>query len=491
MANYDVYKDIEARCDGDIYVGIVGPVRTGKSTFAAKFMENVIIPNVSSKNVRDRIKDQIPQSGSGKAVTTTEPKFIPGQAVALKLGKAVSMNVRVIDCVGYPVEGATFGEVGEKTRMFKTPWSTEEMSFEEAAELGTSKVITEHSNVAVMITCDGTISDIERANYERAEEKTVIELKQSGKPFVIVLNSKNPNGEFAKNLAVDLSNKYETTVLPKNLAKLDKEGVESIFAGILNEFPITSIEIDIPKWMQALPYDNEIIADICDRLKVNLNNLEKIGQNEWLKQAFSESEYLDSVDVSANMGTGEIKCVLRAKEGLFYKVLSNRFNVDIADDFALFSYLSELLAAKSEYDKIKEALDEVKLNGYGVVAPQLSEMSLEEPEVVKKNGQFGVRLKASAPTMHIMRVDVDTEINPIVSTEQQGEELVKTLLSDFENDPKSLWNTNMFGKPLNLLVKDGLNNKLYAMPSDVKVKLRKSVGKIVNENKGGVICIVL
>lgn len=485
------YADIASRFGGDIYIGVVGPTRTGKSTFISKFMESVVLPNIQSKTERERVKDELPQSGSGKTITTTEPKFVPGTAVKLNLDNGVMLNVRLVDCVGYLVDGAIGKDEEEKVRLIKTPWSDREMPFEEAATLGTKKVIAEHSTVGVMVTCDGTISDIPRENYVYSEEKIIKDLKKCGKPFIIVLNSKSPDGENCKTLAAALSEKYGVAVVPKNLSKLNKHGVEDILGRLLTEFPVERIEIGIPKWMSALPYDNAIIQDIVGRVKSVADSLERMNAASELERAFDGSEYIESANATADLGNGVITVELTAKEGLFYQVISDSTGVEIKDDFELISLLSELLSAKSSYDKIKEALDEVKMTGYGVVTPTLDEMTLFEPEVTSKNGQFGVSLKASGPSMHIMRIDVDTEINPIVATEQQGEELVKSMLSDFENDPESLWETKMFGKSLNTLVNDGLNNKLAAMPSDVKTKVRKTVSRIVNEGKGGVICIIL
>lgn len=485
------YADIASRFGGDIYIGVVGPTRTGKSTFISRFMESTVIPNVQSKSERERIKDELPQSGSGKTITTTEPKFVPGTAITLNLDNNVELNVRLVDCVGYLVDGAIGKEDGEKKRYIKTPWSDKEMPFEEAATLGTKKVIEEHSVVGVMVTCDGSISDLPRENYVESEERIVNDLRSCKKPFVIVLNSKTPDAESVKGLATELSEKYGVSVIPKNLAKLNKHGVEEILATLLTEFPVEQVEIGLPKWMSALPPDHEIIADILTRLKDNVDIFDKMDSSAFLEDIFSSSEYVDSIKPNANMGSGVITAEITAKDGLLYKVISDSTGVEIKDDFELITLLSELISAKNGYDKIREALEEVKVSGYGVVTPTVDEMTLFEPKVTSQNGQYGVSLKAQAPSMHIMRVDVDTEINPIVATEQQGEELVKSLLSEFENNPDGIWETKLFGKSLNTLVNDGLNNKLAAMPQEVKTKMRKTVSRIVNEGRGGVVCIIL
>lgn len=485
------YADIASRFGGDIYIGVVGPTRTGKSTFISKFMESVVLPNIQSKSERERVKDELPQSGSGKTITTTEPKFVPGTAISLTLDKNVDLSVRLVDCVGYLADGALGKEDGERVRYIKTPWSNTEMPFEEAAILGTKKVIEEHSVVGVMVTCDGSVADLPRQSYIESEERIVKDLKSCKKPFVIVLNSKTPDSEECKALALELSDKYGVSVLPKNLLKLNKHGAEEILASLLTEFPIEMMEIGIPKWMNALPYNDPIIQDIIRRIKDNADTISKMDSVEAFSEIFSDSENISSVKTSSNLGNGVVLVDLAAKEGLFYKVISDSTGVEIKDDFELISLLSELISAKASYDKIKEALDEVKLTGYGVVTPTVDEMTLCEPKVTSQNGQYGVSLKASAPSMHIMRVDVDTEINPIVATEQQGEELVKDLLAEFESDPDGIWETKLFGKSLNTLVNDGLNNKLAAMPQEVKTKMRKTVSRIVNEGKGGVICILL
>ncbi|MEG2002377.1 MAG: stage IV sporulation protein A [Clostridia bacterium] len=491
MEKYDVYSDIAKRCDGNIYIGVVGPCRTGKSTFITRFIETVVMPNVHNKNARERLKDELPQSANGRTIMTTEPKFIPGEAVKLSIDKKINLNVRLIDCVGYLVDGALGKNEGEVPRMVKTPWSDKEMSFDEASELGTSKVITEHANLGVVVTTDGTITELPRDAYIKAEERVVEELKSLGKPFVVLLNSKTPRSEFATSLAMNLSEKYQVDVMPINISTMTEENVYEIMAEALNEFELKEIEIALPSFMQALPYDNKIIQDVVKAVKAKSAEISKMSDSQNVSKMFEDLSYFEKATAAANMGDGRISIDLKAVDGLFYQVLSEQCGVEISSDFELVSAIKGFVDAKTEYDKIKEALNDVKETGYGVVSPSLAEMTLEEPEVTEKNGQFGVKLKASAPSMHIMRVDVDTEINPVVGTQAQGEEMIKSLLSDFENDPQSLWNTNIFGKSLNLVVKDGLNNKLTAMPNDVKVKMRKTVGRIINEGKGGVICILL
>lgn len=491
MEKYDVYNDIAKRCDGNIYIGVVGPCRTGKSTFITRFIETVVMPNVHNKNARERLKDELPQSANGKTIMTTEPKFIPGEAVKLSIDKKINLNVRLIDCVGYLVDGAIGKNEGETPRMVKTPWSDKEMPFDEASELGTSKVITEHSNLGVVVTTDGSITELPREAYVKAEERVVDELKALGKPFIVILNSKTPKSEFATSLSMSLKEKYQVNVMALNVSTMTEENIYEVMAEALSEFALNQVEINLPSFMQALPYENKIIQDVIKTVKSKSTDISKMSDSDNVEKIFEELKYFEKATTSADMGSGKIECELKAVDGLFYQILSEQCGVQIGSDFELVSAIKGFVDAKKEYDKIKEALDEVRETGYGVVLPSLIEMQLEEPEVTEKNGQFGVKLKASAPSMHIMRVDVDTEINPVVGTQAQGEELIKSLLANFQNDPQSLWDTNMFGKSLNLVVKDGLNNKLSAMPSEVKTKMRKTVGRIVNEGKGGVICILL
>ena len=491
MEKYDVYKDIAERCDGDVYIGVVGPCRTGKSTFISKFVESAVLPNIRNKHNRERVKDELPQSGSGRQVMTTEPKFIPGEAVSMSLDKKIDVNVRMIDCVGYLVDGINCNDEDGNPRMVKTPWSETEMPFAEAAELGTNKVIREHSNLGIVVTTDGTITDIPREAYIKAEERVVNEIKTLGKPFVIVMNSKAPNGEFATSLTMNLREKYNVPVIPLNLLTMTKQDAEEVMAEALREFDLKKVEVEIPSWMQALPYENHMIQEIMNELKSKCGDMHKMSDEAMVNSMFDNMKYFETPQAVVKMGEGLIYCDMKAVEGLFYQVISSECGVEIKNDFELVSALKDLLTAKTEYDKIKQAMQEVKDTGYGVVMPSLSEMTLEEPCVTEKNGQYGVRLRASAPSLHMMRVDVDTEINPVVGNKAQGEDLINSLLQDYDTDPNSIWETNLFGKPLNLVVKDGLNNKLAVMPQEVKHKMRKTIGRIVNEGKGGVICILL
>jgi len=494
MQEFDVYKDIAERTNGDIYVGVVGPVRVGKSTFITKFMENLVVPQISSKHNRERMRDELPQSADGKTIMTTQPKFVPNEAVNIRVGDNIDLNVRLVDCVGYLIDGAE-GAVGEKQkpRMVKTPWADREMPFEEAAELGTKKVIVDHSTIGIVMTTDGSIgTDLPRNSYVPAEERVIKELQQLKKPFVIVLNSTVPQSNETKKLASSLSTKYNTPVIPIDCANLTKEDADSIFEKVLFEFPLVSIDVDVNKWLRALPVDNNIIASMIDNIQKLSVNMTKMSDHDKLVKAFEQNEYFSSCALnSVVLGSGKISYTLSARDDLFFKVLSQEGGVAINDEFDLMSNLKEMATAKKSYDKLRSALSEVGQNGYGVVTPSLDDMKLEEPQIFKQGSRFGVKLRASAPSLHIMQVDIQSEVSSMVGTEQQSEELVKYLLSEFESNPKGIWETNMFGKSLHSLVGEGLNNKLMSMPEDTQRKMRRSLSRIVNEGKGGVICILL
>jgi stage IV sporulation protein A len=491
MENSSIYKDIATRSGGDIYLGVVGPVRTGKSTFITNFVSKLVVPNIKNAYAKQRTIDELPQSAQGKTVMTTEPKFVPNEAVTIDIDD-IKMKIRLIDCVGYAVKGAQGYEENEKPRYVKTPWSAEDMPFDRAAEIGTQKVITEHSNVAVLVTTDGSFTDIDRTGYVDAEERVVAELKENKKPFVILLNTTEPSTAETKNLVESLSKKYNSKVYALNIKDMGEEEIAKIFNLLLGEFPVNMIQIKMPRWMDALPFTNPLISEIVTEIRQGTDGLEKIGDFKLNKTLFENSPNFEPVaETKFMLGEGNITIEIQPKPELFYRVLSDESGVQISSDFELISNLKDLSHAKREYDKLKLALNEANETGYGVVIPSLDEMKLEDPEIVKQGSKFGVRLKASAPSLHIMKVDINTEVSPIVGTEQQSEDLVKYLLSEFESNPQGIWDTEMFGKSLHELVKEGLSNKLSAMPKDAQSKMRKTLGRIVNEGKGGVICILL
>ena len=491
MEKYEIYDDIKTRTNGDIYIGVVGPVRVGKSTFITQFMQKFVVPNITEKNAKERTVDELPQSADGKTIMTTQPHFVPNEAVKIKVANA-DMKVRMIDCVGYLVSGVMGHVEDDKPRLVKTPWAEKELPFEEAAELGTKKVIEDHSTVGIMVTTDGSVTDLNRANYVEAEERVVREMKASGKPFVIVLNSKNPTSADAKKLAVSLNEKYNVPVVPLNALELKDGDVDNVIESLLMEFPVKAIRVKMPKWLRALSYDNEIIGEIVEEVKKLGSNITKLSQVDKSQLAFTESESFDPITFSnMEMGEGIINFNVIPKEDLFYKVLSKECGFDIKDDYELVGYIKELAVAKLEYDKLKSALEEVRQTGYGVVEPRRDEFELGEPESIRQGNRFGVKIKATAPSLHIMRVDVETEVTPIVGTEDQSQDLAKNLMEQFEADPTSIWDTNILGRSLYSLIGDNINSKLVMMPVEAQRKMRKTLGRIVNEGKGGVICILL
>ena len=488
MNNYDLYGDIAERTNGDIYVGVVGPVRTGKSTFVSKFMESLVLPNITEQNEKNRAVDELPQSADGKTVMTTQPKFVPSESVGIKLKDNLSLNVRLIDCVGYMVDGAAGAYEDDKQRLVKTPWSQKEMPFEQAAELGTKKVVAEHSTIAVVVTNDGSITEIPRANYVPAEERVVNELKALGKPFVLILNTSRPESQETEKLRSALAEKYDVTTLTVDVKNMSADTVAEIMEAVLGEFPVSSVKVNLPKWMRTLDISNSVIREIVKEVSDKSLAVKKMKDCDLLENMFEGSQNIyPCKGVVIEAGKGVAECEIQARPELFFKMLSEEADCDIGDEYSLMHYVKQLTFAKKEYEKVSRALQAAEETGYGIVMPNDDTMHLETPELLKQGSQFGVKLKASAPTLHIMKVDVETTVSPIVGSQQQSE----YMLSSFEADPKSIWNTNMFGKSLSELAKEGLCSKVSAMPVDVQNKVRKTVGRVVNENKGGLLCILL
>lgn len=492
MNSYDIYKNITERTGGDIYVGVVGPVRTGKSTFITKLLNSLVLPNIVDKNNLERTIDEMPQSGDGKSIMTTQPKFIPNESVEITLQNDIRMKVRLVDCVGYLVDGAVGHIENDRPRLVKTPWSDEDMPFEKAAEVGTYKVIANHSTIGVLITTDGSITDIARSGYVVAEERVVSDLKNCNKPFVIVVNSTHPESPETKNLVKEMEQKYKVGVLALDVKNMSDDDMSQVFAKILQEFPIQNVCVKLPKWMQVLPFEHPLIQEVYSEINNAIDGFTKLGDFGSDFELFNDSQNFESqVNKIISAGDGRVVFEITAKPNLFYSILSEQCGYEIKNEYQLVSYIRQLAGAKEEYDHLKDALEQVRQTGYGVVYPSMSDMKLEEPKIVKQGGKFGVKLKASAPSLHIMQVDIETEISPIVGTEQQSEEIVKGLLDEFENNPTGIWETKMFGRSLNSLVNDGLQTKLVSMPLNAQTKMRKTLGRIINEGKGGVICILL
>ena len=488
---FDIYNDIETRTNGNIYIGVVGPVRVGKSTFISRFMDSFVLPNITSASERKRAEDEMPQSSDGKTVMTTQPKFVPSEAVSMSV-KNMSMRARLIDCVGFMVDGALGSTEDKKPRMVKTPWSDEKIPFELAAQIGTEKVIREHSTLGIVVTSDGSFGDLPRNSFVSAEAKSVDTMRQSGKPFVVVLNTTNPDSTDTKNLAEKIKNDYNVPVLALDVSRLNADDVEKIFSTITTQFPLNSIDIVAPSWLKALPIDSPIIKNMLDEVMTKTQNVLRIGDYANDQMLFEDSEDFDAIiSSSVDIGKGSITFELVPKDNLFYKVLSVQSGTQINNDYELVQYIKELNVAKQKYDQLKNALDAVEQTGYGIVVPNPSEMELKEPEIVKQGSRCGIKLRASAPSLHILKVDVEAEVSPIMGAEQQSVEMVEYLQSQFESDPQKLWSTNMFGRSLEDMVSDSLRNKITAVPQGIQNKMRRTMTRIVNEGKGGVICILL
>lgn len=492
MGNYDIYKDISLRTNGDIYIGVVGPVRTGKSTFIKRFMENMVIPNIDNSYKKERAVDELPQSAAGRTIMTTEPKFIPNEAIEIVLDNNIKLKTRLVDCVGYLVRNS-LGYLEENTpRMVKTPWEDEEVPFERAAEIGTKKVIEEHSTVGIVITTDGTITELPREDYIEAEERVINELKALGKPFIVLVNSKYPNDVSAKNVAYEISEKHNVSCMSVSCENLNYEDINSIFSKILYEFYIEKINIRLPRWIGSLELDNELKTNILNSTIESFNNVRKIRDINIENLSLKEIEEVKDVKLeNIDLANGIVNISVDVKDELFYEMLSKTTGIEIKNESELFTLINEFSKIKKEYDKMSYAIHEVNEKGYGIVTPTIDDLILEEPEIVKQGQKFGVKLKAKAPSIHMIKIDTETEVSPIVGSEKQSEDLVRYLLSEFEENPKKIWESNIFGKSLHELVNEGLQNKLARMPEDAQLKLQDTLQRIVNEGSGGLICILL
>ncbi len=491
MEEFNVYKDIQDRTHGEIYIGVVGPVRTGKSTFIKKFMDTVVIPHIPDGMERERAIDELPQSSAGRTIMTTEPKFIPEQAVDVQIDEDASFRVRMIDCVGYIVPSAIGYIEEDQPRMVRTPWYEEPIPFNMAAEVGTKKVITEHSTIGLVITTDGSISDIPREEYEEAEERVISELDQTGRPYVMLLNCVEPESAESQALAARLGEKYGIPVLPVNCIDITEQDIRGILASLLYQFPVREVSLDLPGWVTSLESDHWLMADVLATLRESCN-IHKMCQVKSMLESLKSCQAITGVNIQRiDLGSGQGRAELVFEQSLFYRILSERTGLEIQDDSELMAQLVEMTAIKQKFQKLQQAYEDVQQTGYGIVMPDVEELTLEEPQILKQNGKYGIRLKATAPSIHMMKTQIHTEITPIVGSEQQSEELVMYLLKEFEEDPVKIWESNIFGKSLHSLVNEGMHNKLYRMPGDAREKIRETIERIINDGCSGLLCIIL
>jgi stage IV sporulation protein A len=488
----NILKNIAERTGGDIYLGVVGPVRTGKSTFIKRFMELMIIPNIKDVYDRERAQDELPQSGAGKTITTTEPKFVPNEAIEMTTANGLSLKARLVDCVGYAVPGALGYEEDDEPRMVRTPWFDYEVPFEEAAEIGTRKVIADHSTIGIVMTTDGSISEIPRESYIAAEERVIQELQDLNKPFIIVLNSVTPYSKETLTLADEISEKYSVAVIPLDCAVMSPDQTYGLLEEVLYEFPVQEVNIKLPRWVDELDEDYWLRESLETNIHEVLNDIRKVRDIDGAIEKLSDVEHISYVSLEEmNLGTGTAAIDVALPEEMYYRALSDVSGFEVEGTHDIMRLMKDFSVAKREFDKIASALDEVKESGYGVVTPRLEEMFLEEPELIRQGSRFGVRLKAKAPSLHIIRADITTEITPIIGTEKQCEELVRYMLDEFEEDPSKIWDSNIFGKSLHDLVREGIQNKLHRMPENAQLKLQDTLQRIVNDGSGGLICIII
>jgi len=488
-----LYRDIAERTQGDMYIGVVGPVRSGKSTFIAGFLEKMVLPYMAPGPRKERLTDEMPQSASGKTVMTTQPKFLPGEGAAeVFLDHNATARVRMVDSVGYLIPGALGTQEGDAARMVSTPWADRDLPFEEAAALGTKKVIEDHATIGVVVTCDGTVADLPRSNYVAAEEQVIRQLKELKKPFAVVLNSARPESSEAKALRASLESKYDVPVSLLNVKEMESDDIQSLLSALLMEFPLQEVHFSLPSWVGALEESHWLPQHALDTIRELGTQLKKVRDKEKIAAAFASSPYLDAPrDEQVALGEGKVRCLLPVQEGLFNQVLSEQCGETITGDAHLLSLMKELVSAKREYDRVAGAMKAVQQTGYGLVTPAMGEIQLQPPQLMRQGSRYGVRLRASAPTLHLIRSDIETEIAPVLGTQEQSERFVKTLEEEYEKDPQSLWDTNFFGKSLKDLIREGLSGKLSQMPVDAQEKVQSALTKMLNEGDGGMICILL
>jgi len=489
---FNLYRDIAERTDGDVYIGVVGPVRTGKSTFIARFMEQLVLPKLADSPQKARIADELPQSGSGRTIMTTQPKFVPGEAVTVSLGENTPVRVRLVDSVGYLVRGALGVSDQDGARMVHTPWFEHDIPFEQAAEIGTRKVINDHATIGLVVTTDGSIADLPRSAYVDAEERVISELKALGKPFVIVLNSASPRNAETLTLRDSLEDRYAVPVMLLNVREMQVDDIQRVLESVLLEFPLREVRLSVPAWMAALDTEHWLVQHVLEGVRKSGEQPRVMRESDVFEAAFAASEYAEPVRLErVVLGEGRMEFALPIREGLFNRILGEECGTEICGDAHLLSLMKELVSAKNEYDRVADALASVRATGYGTVTPAMSELTLQEPQIVRQGSQFGVKLKANAPSLHLIRVDIETEVTPVVGTEEQSADLVRQLTEEFATNPQKVWETSFFGRSLDAMVQEGLSNKLLRMPADAQEKVQQTLTKIVNEGDGGMICILL
>ncbi len=492
MTDTNLYQDIATRTGGNIYIGVVGPVRTGKSTFIKRFMDSAVIPNIENVYMKERARDELPQSGSGRTIMTAEPKFVPEEAVEIQLDGAGRVKVRLIDCVGYMVNGALGQMENEVPRMVSTPWFDYEISMAEAAEIGTRKVIAEHSTIGLVVTTDGSITEIDRADYLPAEERVIEELKALGKPFLVLVNSQDPDGLTAQGVCEEIRQKYGVTCQAVNCLTLSEGDIREILKSVLYEFPMKELSIRLPAWANGLDYSHPVKTCVFQCLRENAVGISHMRELFTNIQALTDCELIHTARLdSVDLGNGCAVLDIEMPRSVYYDIIREESGVEIADESEIIPLLRTLSEAKREYDRIVPALEQARAAGYGIVMPTQEELTLEQPEIVRQGGHFGVRLRASAPSIHLIRADIKTEVSPVVGSERQSEDLVQYLLHEFDDDTAKIWDSNIFGKTLHDLITEGLNAKLNHMPDDARAKLQETLQRIINEGSGGLICIIL
>ena len=492
MTDTGIYRDIAARTDGAFMLGVVGPVRTGKSTFIKRFMESMVIPRIDNTYMRERARDELPQSGSGRTIMTAEPKFVPEDAVSVKLDENTQMSVRLIDCVGYMVDGASGQFEDGEERLVTTPWFDHEVTMTEAAEKGTHKVIAEHSTIGIVITTDGSICDIPREKYLVPEERVIRELKSIGKPFVVLLNSAAPQSEEAAAIAAEIAEKYDVKCLCIDCLNTGEEELTQVLRAVLEEFPLKSVGIFMPEWLDALPDGNELKSGLFSSILEAAEDTVKIKDGYALISVLGQNENISSVKLEKNdLGRGAMNISMQLPRALYYRTISEQTGITVNNDADLISTLTEMSAVKADYDKLRTALEDVRTKGYGVVMPDSAQMQLEEPQIVRQGGRYSVRLKASAPAIHMLMTNIETEVTPAIGGETASEDIINFLLQGFDGDVNRIWQSNIFGKSLNDIAEEGLNAKIEALPESAKQKLKETLQRIINEGSGGLICILL